>query len=91
MGKSKIVKSVALTGNAIGIKESSSLLVLTRYPIVWFFMIFVLGFIALIIFKKGYKKSFFGHIISKRNNKKPIFSGVKKKLIKTKKDRKSVV
>jgi len=36
------------------------------------------------VFKKGYKKSFFGGIISRKRKVKPIFSSAKKNLIKTK-------
>ena len=83
-GENKITKNIALTGNAINIKEASDILILARYPLVWFFIIFILGFIAFMIFRKGYKKSFFGHINLKRTGKKPIFSKVRKDLIKTK-------
>lgn len=83
-GESKITTNIPLTGNAINIKEASDILILAKYPLAWFFIIFVLGFIAFMIFKKGYKKSFFGHISFKGKGKKPVFSRVGKDLIKTK-------
>ncbi len=64
---SKITESVSLTGKAIDVKEASNRVVtLVKYPIVWIFIIAIFGFVAFIIFKKGYKKSFFGYINSKK-------------------------
>ena len=82
-GESKISINLPLTGNAINIKEASNILLLVRYPIVWFFIISILGFVAFMMFKKEYKKSCFGHPSFMRKEKKLIFSSAKKNLIKT--------
>ncbi|MFC1681993.1 hypothetical protein ACFL0X_00030 [Nanoarchaeota archaeon] len=64
---SKISGMATLTGDVINVKEASGgVFSLIKYPIVWFFMLAVLGFIAFMIYKKGYKRSFFGYIGSKR-------------------------
>ena len=83
-GEKKITKNVVLTGNAINISEASNMMLLSKYPVVWFFIIFILGFVAFMIFRKGYKKSFFGYMNLKKTKRKPIFSDTKKRLIKTK-------
>jgi hypothetical protein len=72
-GEKKISKNAFLTGNTINIKEAGkNTASLMKYPIVWLFIIAILGFIAFTIFKKGYKKSFFGYIKSKSKIKTPI-------------------
>ena len=76
---------VALTGKSIEIKEASGrTLTLVKYSIVWIFIVAILGFVAFIIFKKGYKKSFFGYIHSKKKEKGKILPLRKKSLISTK-------
>ena len=62
-----------LTGKAVEIKKVSSVMTFMRYPLVWIFIFLVLGFVAFMIFKKGYKKSFFGRINlgRKRRKKEP--------------------
>ncbi len=65
-GEEKISKNnVFLTGRAVGIEESgkgfSSLNLF-----IWIFVIFVLGFVVLNIFEKGYKKGFVGRVIKKK-------------------------
>jgi hypothetical protein len=55
--------SVSLTGDSISIKEAKGVIM---NPLIWVFIIAILGFIAFIIFKKGYKKSFFGYIHKKK-------------------------
>tara|TARA_Y100000310_G_scaffold17671_1_gene17447 strand:- start:14593 stop:16674 length:2082 start_codon:yes stop_codon:yes gene_type:complete len=78
-GESKSTGSVALTGNSINIREASSNIVsLAKYPLAWFFMVFILGFVAFMIFRKGYKKSFFGHINLKGKEGGSIFSSTNK-------------
>ncbi len=73
-GENKTTKNVALTGNAINIKETSGIMVLVKYPLAWIFIIFILGFVVFMIFKKGYKKSFLGYITQRGKNKeKTIF------------------
>jgi hypothetical protein len=56
-----------LTGNAIGIEESSGIGFLSSF--VWIFMIFILGFVAYTVYRKGYKKTFLGRIIPRRKPK----------------------
>lgn len=62
-----------LTGKAVEIKKVSSVMTFMKYPLVWIFMFLVLGFVAFMIFKKGYKRSFFGRINlgRKRRKKEP--------------------
>jgi len=75
-GENKINQNVMLTGRSINIKEASNnVLTLVRYPIVWIFITAIMGFIAFIVFKKGYKRSFFGYIPSyfkKKDFGKPL-------------------
>ena len=73
-GENKTTKNVALTGSVINIKEASKVMVLVKYPLAWIFIIFILGFVVFMIFKKGYKKSFIGYITQRGKNKeKTIF------------------
>ena len=66
----KFTGMATLTGKAINVKKASEgVLTLARHPLVWIFIIAILGFIAFTIFKKGYKRSFFGYISPKRKNK----------------------
>jgi hypothetical protein len=70
-GNEQIVGGVLLTGKKISIREASEGLAnIARYPISWVFIIIILGLIVFIIFKKGYKKSFFGNINLHFKNKK---------------------
>ncbi len=69
----KITGMSTLTGKTIDIKEvSGGVISLIKYPLVWVFIIAVLGFITFMIFKKGYKRSFFGHIYSGKKDSKAI-------------------
>ncbi len=52
---------VFLTGKAISVKEIKKY-GFRNYPLAWVFVIIILGIIAFIVYKKGYKKSFFGYI-----------------------------
>ncbi len=84
-GKTKITESVLLTGKTIDVKKASNrVLTLVRYPIVWIFIIAILGFVAFIIFKKGYKKSFFGYLSSKKKEKSKLIPLRKSSIINTK-------
>ncbi len=57
--------SVALTGNVVDIRKASvGVGSLVKFPAVWIFIIAILGFIAFIIFKRGYQKAFIGYISS---------------------------
>ena len=80
-GESQIIEGVALTGNVISVKAASEGVVkIIKHPISWIFMIAILGFVAFTIYKKGYKRSFFGHI------NLPFTKGGMKKRIPLKKD-----
>ena len=48
-----------LTGKAIDVKEFSNK-AFSLNPLIWIFVILILGMMALMIFRKGYKKAFFG-------------------------------
>jgi hypothetical protein len=63
-GEKKLSENnVLLTGNAINIeKVSSGVIRIITHPLVWIFIVVILGFIAFMIFRKGYKRSFFGYI-----------------------------
>jgi hypothetical protein len=66
-GENKLTETVGLTGKAIDIKKASSgVLSLARHPLVWIFIIAILGFLAFMVLKKGYKKSFIGKINFKK-------------------------
>lgn len=82
-----VSKEVILTGKSIDIKKASSKVgSLVRFPIVWIFIIAILGFIAFIVFKKGYKKSFVGYIgskIPKKNNHEKSLPLKKDSLVRT--------
>lgn len=59
--KNHLSQSVLLTGNAISIKEASqSVFRLVGSPLVWIFVIFILAVMAYLLYKKGYKRTFFG-------------------------------
>ncbi len=65
----KISKNnVFLTGKAVGIEESGKGFI-SLNPFIWVFVIFVLGFVLLNVFEKGYKKGFVGRIIKKKKPK----------------------
>ena len=69
-GKNITTENIVLTGKTVEIKKASEGIVsLVKYPVVWIFIIVILGFVAFMIFKKGYKKSFFGHMPSFKKKK----------------------
>lgn len=72
-GESILTGNVLLTGKgSVNVKKVSETRVfLARYPTVWIFMILILAVITFIIFKKGYRRSFFGHIHLKKKGKTP--------------------
>ena len=82
-GENKATKNVTLTGNVIKVKEASKTILLMKYPMAWIFIIFILGFIIFLIFKKGYKKNFLGYISRRKYKEKINSSGnsLKKKSI----------
>jgi hypothetical protein len=62
--------STSLTGESIDIRKASAGIgSLVKFPLVWIFILAILGFVAFIFFKRGYQKSFIGYIGS--GNKKP--------------------
>lgn len=69
-GESKYsTDGLSLTGKAVSVKEvSEGILGFTKYPLAWIFVIIILGFVAFMIFRKGYKKSFFGYISKIKKN-----------------------
>jgi hypothetical protein len=70
-------EGVPLTGKAVSIEKASQGVVsLVRYPLAWIFLIIVLGMIAFLIFKKGYKRTFFGYL--PRKSKKERITKVEK-------------
>ncbi|MBU2562462.1 MAG: DUF3244 domain-containing protein [Nanoarchaeota archaeon] len=72
-GKSHVSKSVMLTGKVIDVKEvSSGVARIMKHPLVWIFIIVILGLVALILFKRRYKKSFFGYLSFKKKGRKEI-------------------
>jgi len=81
----KITGMATLTGKTTSIEESSTgMMSLVRYPVVWIFIIAILGFVSFIIFKKGYKRSFFGYIKSKKKEKTKATPSRKNSIINTK-------
>lgn len=82
-----ISETVILTGKSVDIKKASSKVgSLVRFPLVWIFIIAILGFIAFMVFKKGYKKSFIGYIgskIPKKNKSEKSLPLKKNSLVRT--------
>ncbi|MCH7949759.1 MAG: hypothetical protein IH875_04695, partial [Candidatus Dadabacteria bacterium] len=60
--ESKLTENIALTGKAISVKEISDFGVLFKTPIVWIFVILILGYVSYVLYRKGFKKTFFGRI-----------------------------
>lgn len=65
-GLSQISENLALTGKAIDVKEAYQGFFRKGLSLAWIFVIFVLALVTGIIFRKGYRKSFIGYIISKK-------------------------
>lgn len=61
-GESLFTKNALLTGNSISVKESKVGINNITHPIAWIFLIIILVLIALLVLKKGYKRSFIGKI-----------------------------
>ena len=60
---------VMLTGKSIDIRAAGDGMVrIIRHPVAWFFMVTIFGFIIFMFFKKGYQKSIFGYIKSKKKD-----------------------
>jgi hypothetical protein len=58
-----------LTGSAVNVKQISDFNFSYVKVIAWIFIILILGFIANVIFKKGYKKTFFGRTKKRKKGK----------------------
>ena len=76
-GGSILSGNAILTGKSVNIKEKVKLLSSSRSYVIWIFLIAILGFIVFLMFKKGYKRSFFGKMHLK---KKPGNSSKKEKI-----------
>ena len=60
-GEDRYSGTAILTGNSINVKQVTSKVVdFVRHPLVWIFILLIIGFIAYMIYRKGYKKSIFG-------------------------------
>ena len=65
-----VVSDVSLTGQVIGVKDiRDGISLVTRFPIVWLFLIAVFGLFILVLVKKVSKKKFYLHspVIKKEN------------------------
>ncbi len=70
-GEEKISENVLLTGRVVNVKEVSNRKFIT-HPLVWIFMIGILGFVAFLFFKKGYKKNFVGYMAKRKKSKEAV-------------------
>ena len=67
-GEDALKQKATLTGGAVGIQEAAQgISSISRYPLIWIFVIGIMGFIAFMIFKKGYKRSFIGGFIHRKS------------------------
>ena len=82
-GSESIIDEVSLTGKAIGIKEKSTFISVIKHPLVWVFIVGILGFVGFMIFRKGYKRSFIGKRSFKKEGDKKLIPISKKSLIQT--------
>jgi len=72
-GKDSLSQNVLLTGKSINVKQASAGFgKIIRHPVVWLFMTAVFGFMIFMFFKKGYQKSIFGYIKSKKKHKNSL-------------------
>ncbi|MFC1710889.1 hypothetical protein ACFLZJ_01915, partial [Nanoarchaeota archaeon] len=74
-GNSILSESIPLTGRAVDVKESGGT-VGKIFQFWWIFIIIILGLIAFMIFKKGYKRSFVGRFHFKKKDPKKSESKV---------------
>ncbi len=66
---SSITGMAILTGKTISVKELTMAGRIAKHPGVWFFIIGIMGFMAFMVMKKGYNKTFFGYISKLRKKK----------------------
>jgi hypothetical protein len=79
-GKNQIATHVALTGKEIDVRKASDgTMSLMAHPIVWVFIIAIFGSMVIILFRKGYQRTFFEHFKHKKN-KKDSFDEPKKEM-----------
>ena len=79
-GDNVVSEEVALTGKTIDVKKAPGTVgSLIKYPLVWIFVILILGFIVFIAFRRSHQKTFIGYPFSK--TKKDKKDRVKSKLI----------
>jgi len=65
-GTESTIAEVSLTGKTIDAKKASNKVVsFVRYPLVWIFLVFLLGFVTFVMFKRSQQQTFFGYIGSK--------------------------
>lgn len=67
-GENTASGTVMLTGNVVGINKVG-ILDKIKFSVVWIFIIAVLGFMAVVVYKKGAKRAFFGYITKRRRKK----------------------
>ncbi len=78
-GKDTLTQNVFLTGRSIDIKQASEgIITIVKHPIAWVFMTAIFGFVIFMFFKKGYQKSLFGYIKSKKKHKNNVEEHSKK-------------
>ncbi|MDP2628589.1 MAG: hypothetical protein Q8P15_01680 [Nanoarchaeota archaeon] len=69
-GENKISGNAILTGDSIDVRKAAEGVAnFARHPIVWIFIVAILGFMAFIVYRKGYQKSFIGYIKTKYKKK----------------------
>lgn len=72
-GENRLSENVFLTGNVIDANQvSDGIASVIRHPFVWFFMIGIFGFVAFMVVRKGYQRTFIGkiHLPSLRRSNK---------------------
>ena len=63
-------EGIVLTGGAVGVNELRNAGVFTKYPVVWLFLIVVLGMFLFVISKRVVKKKFYGVAVEGEEKKK---------------------
>ena len=64
-------EKVGLTGKSVDVKRFAERTFALK-PFIWIFMILILGLIAYMIFRKGYKRTFLGRKHPPKHRKKPV-------------------
>ena len=76
-GNDSIQKNLLLTGDAISVKDPSSIGILNRYPLIWAFLIILLGSTAFVLYKRTGKSR---QIKEKFSLKRFLFRNKKEKI-----------